>query len=162
MARAKQSKAAPAASAMAAGDGPAFVAAVANKKPETLKKLGERADVTRWDVRVGRCLLGAAEFLLAQPDDVIRDFLPTLAIAAAREHHYKAAASRAAAEAVLARLRPFVERSAWAADLIARSGCHYIRVHDGRAEARDLLELARACPAMKNNEWFAKLKQELA
>lgn len=154
--------ASPAADAMAAGDGPAFASALASKKkPETIKALGRRADNSRWDVRIGRALLGASELLLALPDEVVRDFLPTLAIAAVRERHYENAARRAHADQVIARLRPFVERSEWVADMIARSGCHYVSAHDSPAHAKDMLEIARACPAMADNAWFKKLTGEV-
>lgn len=137
---------------------PVSLAGLTTKKPEHVKKIGHRVDVIRWDVRTGRALIAVADWLLAQPDEAVRDFLPALAIAAARERQYKSAAKRARADAVLAKLRPYVERSECVADLVARSGCHFIRVHEATAPAALLYDLAKGCAAIRRNVYLLELR----
>ncbi len=121
------------------------------------RRVGGKVDTDRWNITQGRALLEAHEWLLAQPDDVVRDFLPALAIAAVRELHQKAAAKRERAAAVLAKLRPYVARSEWVADLVARSGCHYMRAHESPAHAKAMRELAKAYPKIRANSFYKEL-----
>ncbi len=113
-------------------------------------------DDSRWDVRIGRSVLFAADFLLAQQEDRIRRFLPPLAIAASREHQYDAASKRERAEEILAKMRPFVQRSEDAADLVARSGCHAWDKKE-RGQSRALYELVKGCKLLKKNEYMREL-----
>lgn len=136
---------------------PAAIRKVSTLAVAKVERLGTTVDVSRWDVMIGRALLDVSAWLLEQPDEVVQNFLPALAIAAARESQYKAAAKRERAAAVLAQLAPYVERSAWVADLIARSGCHFVRVHEATAEAAVLYELAKRCKAIAKTEYLRAL-----
>ncbi|GEM_PF-5155306 len=143
--------------ALKAGDGEALAVALARKKkPELLKPIAVKVDVSRWDAKYGKALLGAADVILAHDIEHVRDFLPCLAIAAARAAHGKPG-EKARAEAVLAKLRPFVEKDAWTADLVARSGCHYVRAHSMPEPARTLRELVRGHRGIENNPFFVEL-----
>ena len=73
---------------MQAGDGATFLAVLesAPDREDVLRFLGTAADDDRWDVRTGRSLLFAADFLLSQKFQHIVRFSPPMAIAAAREH----------------------------------------------------------------------------
>lgn len=146
-----------AAAAFRAGDGLALLIVLMTKQPETVKKIGAKVDTSRWDIMQGRALLGAHEWLLAQPEDVIRDFLPALAIAAVRELYQKNAKKRERAAIVIDKLRPFVARSEWVADLVARSGCHYLRAHDSPEHAKSMRELASAYPKIRANSFYKEL-----
>lgn len=143
--------------ALAKGDGVALAAALARKKkPASVKPIAYKVDVQRWDVKAGRALLGAAEWICAQDADVVRDFLPCLAIATIRALH-GTPAEKARAEEVLPLLRPCVERDAWVADLVARSGCHYAKAHAMPAHAASMRELVKGHPGIANNPSFVEL-----
>lgn len=147
----------PVTDALAKGDGPALAAALARKKkPASVKPIAQKVDVRRWDEKAGRALLGAAEWICAQEAEVVRDFLPCLAIATIRALHGKPA-EKARAEAVLPLLRPCVERDAWVADLVARSGCHYARAHSQPAHAASMRELVAGAPGIAANPYFVEL-----
>lgn len=145
------------ATALKAGDGEALAAALARKKkPELVKPIAQKVDVSRWDVKAGKALVGAAEWICAQKIEHVRDFLPCLAIGAARAYHGKPA-EKARAEAVLAMLRPLVAQDEWTADLVARSGCHYVKAHELPAHGATLRDLARARKGIEKNPYFAEL-----
>lgn len=141
---------------------PEAISKVASRPAEAVKALGKRVDVSRWDALIGRALLEVSDWLLVQPDEVVRDFLPSLAIAAARESQYKAAAKRERAARVLAQLAPYVERSEWVADLVARSGCHYLRQYQATAEASAMYELAKRCKAIRQSPYLVELEAGVA
>ena len=162
--RGKKSPATPIAAALRDGDGSRFLRLIAMKPPDRLKAIGAKIDQRRWDAMPGRALVGAGEWLLELPDDVVRDFLPALAIAAVRLRRWKGnkvGTQRAHANRVFEALKPYVARSEWVADMIARSGCHYYDTHELPEHAADMLELARGCKAMKQNPWFAELTKRV-
>ncbi|MFN0249899.1 MAG: hypothetical protein ACKV2T_23650 [Kofleriaceae bacterium] len=145
------------AAALKAGDGEALAAALARKKkPELVKPIAQKVDVSRWDVNAGKALVGAAEWICAQNIEHVRDFLPCLAIGAARAVHGKAA-DKARGAAVLAMLRPFVEADEWTADLVARSGCHFVRAHKLPEHGKTLRDLVRARKGIEKNPFFVEL-----
>ena len=145
--------------ALNAGDESTFLAvlqAPGVDRPRLFAALGAAADNSRWDVRAGRCVLHAADYLLGQPVAQIARFLPILAIAAAREHQYTNAAKRDRAAELLARLRPIVAQDEGAADLVARSGCHAWD-NGERKESKDLLEVVRGCTLVAKNAYYKQL-----
>jgi hypothetical protein len=145
--------------ALQAGDGPTFLAVLQAPGVDRVRlfnALGAAADNSRWDVRGGRCVLHAADFLLEQPVEHIARFLPILAIAAAREHQYTNATKRDRAAELLARLRPIVALNEGAADMVARSGCHAWG-NGERKESKDLLEVVRGCKLVANNAYYKQL-----
>ena len=145
------------ADAIAKGDGEALAAALARKKkPESVKPIAAKVDIRRWDEKAGRALLGAAEWICKQAAPIVRDFLPCLAIATIRALH-GTPAERERARAVLSLLRPCVVRDAWVADLVARSGCHYLRAHELPEHAKAMRELVREHPGIEGNPFFAEL-----
>lgn len=109
--------------ALAAGDGPTFLAVLQGPVTDRVRlfgALGAAADNGRWDVCGGRCVRFAADFLLEQPVAHVARFLPILAIAAAREHQYANATKRDRGAELLARLRPVVAQDEGAAQRRAR------------------------------------------
>jgi hypothetical protein len=145
--------------ALAAGDAPTFLAVLQGSVKDRVRlfgALGAAADNSRWDVRGGRCVLFAADFLLEPPVAHIGRVLPILAIAAAREHQYTNAKKRDRGAELLARLRPVVAQDELAADLVARSGCHAWD-NDERGASKDLYEVVRGCALVKKSAYYKQL-----
>jgi hypothetical protein len=146
---AKRKPAQDAVAAMVAGKGAKLREAFGrarNPKP-LIAALAKRALNDRVDRRIGAALVEAWDLILSQPfDEGVKDLLPAMAIGAVHQKHAK----KKDTSAMIAKLVPLVAKSYFEAELI---GAWAFGLKDDKeyAESQDLVEIAIACPKMK--EW---------
>src|ERR1051326_3300132 len=135
--------------AMVAGKGAALREAFGrarNPKP-LIAALAKRALNDRIDPKIGASLVDAWDLILGQPfDEGVKDLLPAMAIGAVHQKHAK----KKDTSAMIAKLTPLVARSYFEAELIG-AWSHGLKDREEYAESQDLIEIAIACPKMK--EW---------
>lgn len=139
--------------AMVAGKGAALRDAFARARiPQAITKaLAKRALNDRIDPKIGAALVEAWDLILAQKfDEAVKDLLPPMSIGAVHQKHAK----KKDTSAMIAKLVPLVAKSYFEAELIG-AWAHGLKDRKEYAASQDLIEIAIACPKMKEWQHYA-------
>jgi hypothetical protein len=120
-----------------------------NPKP-LIAALAKRALNDRINPKIGAALVGVWDLILGQPfDEGVKDLLPAMAIGAVHQKHAK----KKDTSAMIAKLVPLVAKSYFEAELIG-AWAHGLKERAELAASQDLVEIAIACPKMREQQHY--------